>query len=192
MNYPLVISTPGLSSALSYSLRSVAWQHTMASWLLFPPHPLTWQLDYPAPPSCAPSALNYLFMMLWIFERWQPLTTLSWGGVINQETESNEGEEPLCSENAALGTCSTACPGHRVVPSPVTVGSCGCLVVTEGCLLPRPCQCEGFHRHNFDLNISESSGGGIHQCGASSMRVQPLKLTWETWWALQELTICHK
>ena len=54
--------------------------------------------------------------------------------MINEEAESNDGEEPFCSENAALSTCSSRCPGHRVGPSPVTVGSYGCLVVTEGSL----------------------------------------------------------
>lgn len=42
--------------------------------------------------------------------------------MINQEAESNESEEPLCSKDAALDT------------RPVTAGSCGCLVVPEGCL----------------------------------------------------------
>lgn len=34
--------------------------------------------------------------------------------MINQEAEGNEGEEPLCSKDAALGTHSTVCPVRRV------------------------------------------------------------------------------
>lgn len=98
-------------------------------------------------------------------------------------------EEPLCSENAALGTHNTICPGPRVSPSPV--GSCECLGVTEGCLPSRICHCEGFQRHNFDLSVPKSLGGGIHHPGASSMGVQPLKLRWEMLQAFQKLTICH-
>lgn len=44
--------------------------------------------------------------------------------MINQEAEGGEGEEPLRSKDAALGTHSIVCPGRRV--------GCGLLCVPGG------------------------------------------------------------
>jgi len=78
--------------------------------------------------------------------------------VINQEAESSEGEETLCSENAALVIAVPHALGMGSAPA-LWLGSCRCLVVTEGCLPSWPCQSEGIHRQNVDWGVPKSSAG---------------------------------
>lgn len=116
----------------------------------------------------APTPLNYLFIKLYMFEQWEPLTGLL-SGVINKEDESNEGEEPLHSEDAALGTPQPCGPWRRVGSSPGLFWMPG---GHKSLFLLGPINEKDFLGI---ILISVYSGGGIHMPGASSMRIQPLR-----------------